>query len=181
MRALLALALVTTGCLRPVVDEVDAGVEAQTDAGRQVMGRDASVPAPEYDPCVWDGVTEGVCIEDTAYVFDGTSCRPICGPHARFGRPGVFASLSECRSTCPCQPEKFVGFELGFFCDALIAVASGGDAGPTCGPPSRTEGMSYQDCLLPYTPYWIDRRALAVACRASALPEVEAIFCFVEL
>lgn len=171
------------GCVPPLVVQVDAGI----------AGSVASAPPlPEpYDPCAWDGQGERLCAQETAVVFDGTACRPVCGPEPRHRRPGVFATLAACEATCPCNPEKFVlwpapgsagPFAVGGYCGGVEAVTDGGVTLPwpaaSCQearfwawPPDQTcsTGLGGQ----------LTRRELANICRVSALPQVKQVVCVV--
>lgn len=145
---------------------------------------DAAIAPPEYDPCVWDGRDDGVCFVGTAAVFDGTACRTVCGAQPALGRPGVFADEAQCRATCPCSPGKFVGFGAPFaaagFCDALVAVTEA-DAGlpgiaGDCSRDALWDGPTEHSCRFG-ADGWFDRRAMAKACRVSALAEVHRVVC----
>lgn len=194
MRWLCAVTVVLgLGCLRPVAEEPDGGPDSRPVAVVDA-GRDASVPTrvEEYDPCVWDGQGAGFCFADSAYVFDGLACRAVCGPTAQLGRPGVFRTISDCYATCPCEPDKFVlwpgpmhagPFELGGFCDELIAVTDGGADPPwpelSCGGNIPFSSPTDQLCHLGVDNHSLDRRALSRACRASMQPQVRQVGCLV--
>lgn len=178
--------LLGLSCSPPALD-LDAGSTPP-----EVWQRDAGNQPEPYDPCVWDGSGDGLCFADTAVVFDGTECRVVCGARPAPGVPGVFASTAECRSTCPCNPEKFVMWPQGAagplapggHCDSVEAVTDGGAAVPwpaeacTTGPlwGDRADQSCTTDVRGDVHGY-LDRRAMAAACRASALPQVRQLVC----
>lgn len=186
--------LACVGCLRPVSDPVDAGTEIPVDAGgtQQVAAADSGL---EYDPCVWDGRGDGFCFADTAVVFDGTECRPVCGANPQLGLPGVFATEAQCHKTCPCNPEKFAlwpqdgaagPLAIGGHCDEVDALTDGGAIVPWPAQACFTHRLwGYQDdqsCLIDLHKEpngYLGRRALSEACRASALPQVRQVLCVV--
>ena len=185
-------ALGCVSCLRPVTDVVDAGAGTSADAS---VPPDAG-PAPEpYDPCVWDGLGDGLCFADTGVVFDGTECRHVCGAQPQPGRAGVFANEAECQATCPCNPEKFVlwpspgaagPLALGGHCDQIEAVTDAGAAVPwpaeACQRAALWAQSGDQTCstgIVGGVDGRLNRRALAEVCRVSALPQVRQVVCVV--
>ncbi|MGV3619295.1 MAG: hypothetical protein ACO1OB_00680 [Archangium sp.] len=80
-----------SSCLQAVPEEFDAGSSV-----------DASMPSrvePTPGRCDWDGGGLGICQAVTAYVFDGSKCRPVCS-NRQPGEPGVFETTLECEFFC---------------------------------------------------------------------------------
>ena len=187
MRWAWTLLVIGAGCFQPAA-ELDAGQSA-IDAGVIEHNPDAAVPMEEPDPCAWDGKGEGLCFAETAWVFDGASCRSVCGGLPELGRPGVFANEWECQATCPCAPEKFVAFppgaagplELGRFCDGLYSATERDAGAPWERLSCHSDGLPGtrfpEVCLLAV--HGLDRRAMSRACRASVQPQVREVVCYV--
>lgn len=185
MRWVWPLVMVGMGCIERA-DAPDSGPIAH-DAGGGVI--DAGADAEEFDPCVWDGRGDNLCFAETGWVFDGTSCRSVCGALATEGRAGVFATEAQCRATCPCAPAKFIAFppgtagplELGKHCDGLYSAAEEGAAPPWTALQCDSGGLPGTQyprvCLL--ASQRLNRRAMARACRASVQPQVKQVVCYV--
>lgn len=85
--------LIFSSCLQAVPEDVDAGHSVQLD------GSTPSRVEPTPGRCDWDGGGLGVCQAVTAYVFDGSDCRPACS-NRQAGEPGVFETNLECAFFC---------------------------------------------------------------------------------
>ena len=186
MRWLWVMAIIGVGCIPPM-DGVDAGTKTVEPGPIPVDPR-----TQDYDPCVWDGLSdEGVCSTPT-WVFEGAACRSACGPRPRFGRPGVFATEAECKAACPCNTDKFLswpfnpeaGHDTPFgFCDEVLAFTDAGAPevpGLGCTTSSNGSGrIEDQVCLIGALEQ--TSSAISKACRASVEPQVYGVTCVVSI
>lgn len=171
----LVVAVVVSSCLQPgeVRDAVDASVPGEAPA--------ADVP---FDPCAWNG-RGGYCYADMGYVFLGDGCGSVCAPSGSTNGT-VFTTSEECNATCSCRAEKLVApdsptnpFVIGGACDALWAIADGGEPlWPGCRPATDFGTPADQACPLEISGR-IDRHGLATICAVSAQSRVRQVLCVV--
>lgn len=165
-------------CLEAVSDEPHGALPAHTsrafDGGPAAAGRE----------CVIWAEDAGACDAATLVVFDGETCRALCGVDA--GDPRVFSSDLACVRTCRCDTTKVYGAEELSEQTLCDWVAASGPGAPDWDAGACTVGQGKFSCMLWFPSVGasgfgapLGEDGLRLVCEASLRPQVDLLHCLI--